>query len=195
MLRYWISKQCRHVKTRSRITIANVKHYQSSKFNNAMFLHLSFWIKQFSLKKIQQIIDISINSFEKNINIINNNKRLSFFEIFFLYHTTNDFLIFNYLSIVRLHCFTNNLIIRRLCKNNQFVFVRFFVIQSFVEYAKIRFVYNVIESREITFFCRNDDDNFILSNDTFMCCLFHEQQNNRNVILKLNVKTLMIIYI
>ena len=109
-------------------------------------------MKQFSLKKIQQIIDISINSFEKNISIINNNKRLSFFEIFFLYHTTNDFLIFNYSSAIRLHCFTNNLIIRRLCKNNQFVFVRFFVIQSFVKYAKTRFVYNIIESREITFF-------------------------------------------
>ena len=43
----------------------------------------SFWMKQFSLRKIQQIIDISINSFEKDINIINNNKRLSFFETFF----------------------------------------------------------------------------------------------------------------
>ena len=52
----------------------------------------SLWMKQFSLRKIQQIIDISINSFEKNINIINNNKRLSFFEtIFFISHNKRFF--------------------------------------------------------------------------------------------------------
>ena len=173
MLCYLISKQCHHVKIRSRIVIVNVKHYQSSKSNSAMFLQKTCSICNLNHRSNNRIV---LTIFIQIINIKIVNRTINNYMINDLIcHKNNAFILSTMIKKTCLKKFfrikmTTIMIMTMITRRNKKKFEKIFhehvekqsQNEFFVVDEKIRTFF--IAFSKCTFNCRRYDEKFSFNN-------------------------------